>query len=181
MINFNSNKITQILAFFFLNPKRRLYLKELANILEIDNGNLSRYLKSLVEEGILKVEIEGKQKYFLLDSSYPFLKNLKKMLTGSVSPEVLIKKALAPIKGLERAYLFGSYASGKLKENSDLDILLIGSHDSIEVREVLASLQRRLGREINIIDYSVEEYEKRLKEKDDFLDRVFHESMLTLK
>ena len=62
-----------------------------------------------------------------------------------------------------------------------MDILLIGSHDSIEVREVLASLQRRLGREINIIDYSVEEYEKKLKEKDDFLDRVFHESMLTLK
>jgi len=181
MINFNSNKIKQILAFYFLNKRSRLYLKELSDILEIDKGNLSRYLNSLVEEGVLRAEIEGREKYFLLNSSYPLLNNLKKMMATSVSPETLLKKSLSSIKGLEHAYLFGSYASGKLKKDSDLDILLVGSHDSIEVRENLISLQRRLGREINIVDYSVEEYKEKLKEKGGFLARVSREPKLILK
>lgn len=80
MIKLNSPKNHQILAFFFLNPKRRLYLKEIADILEIDNGNLSRYLHSLSQEGILKTETEGRQKYFSLNTSYPLLKELKKII-----------------------------------------------------------------------------------------------------
>lgn len=181
MINFNSEKIKQILAFYFLNKKSRLYLKELSDILEIDKGNLSRYLNILVSEGILKAEIEGREKYFSLNLSYPLLNNLKKIMAVDIKPEALLKKALFPIKGLEHAYLFGSYASGKFTKNSDLDVLLIGGHDSIEVREHLTSLQRRLGREINIVDYSTEEYKKKLQEKGGFLTRVFQAPKIILK
>jgi DNA-binding MarR family transcriptional regulator len=74
------SKKSSNISIFFLNPKRRLYLKEIADILEIDNGNLSRYLHSLSQEGILKTETEGRQKYFSLNTSYPLLKELKKII-----------------------------------------------------------------------------------------------------
>lgn len=181
MIKLNSPKNHQILAFFFLNPKRRLYLKEIADILEIDNGNLSRYLNSLIEEGILKTETTGRQKYFSLNTAYPLLKELKKIIAPSVKPENLLKSALAKVKGLEGAYIFGSYASSNFKQDSDLDLLLVGSHDAIDVRERLLPLQRGLGREINIVDYSSKEYNRKIKEKDAFLVRVLQGEKIILK
>lgn len=39
------------------------------------------------------------------------------------------------MKNLKNAYIFGSYASGKLSEESDIDLLLIGGHDFLEVQK----------------------------------------------
>jgi predicted nucleotidyltransferase len=181
MIKLNSPKNHQILAFFFLNPKRRLYLKEIADILEIDNGNLSRYLNSLSQEGVLKTETEGRQKYFSLNTSYPLLKELKKIIAPSVKPEYLLANVLAQIEGLESAYIFGSYVSGDFNKNSDIDLLLVGRHDLIDVRERLLPIQRSLGREINIVDYSPQEYREKLTKKDEFLARVLQGEKIVLK
>jgi predicted nucleotidyltransferase len=181
MINFANKKIQQVLAFFFLNAKKSLYLKELSDQLNIDNGNLSRYLNSLVSEGVLKATEEGRQKYFSVNTSYPVLTELKKMLAINVLPEHILRETFSKIKGLEKAYLFGSYASGKFNDKSDLDILLIGSHDPIAVRRELTPLQKRLGREINAIDYTNAEYEKKRKEKGGFLDKVMKEKKIILK
>jgi len=181
MINFKSEKIKQILAFFFLNPKRSLYLKELADILDIDKGNLSRYLNSLVSEGLLKTEISGRQKYFSLDLSYHLLSKLKKMLISEISPEAALRDILSGIRDLQHAYLFGSYVSGNFHKDSDLDLLLVGAHDLMLVRQKLASLQKRLGREINIVDYSPADYKEKLKETGGFLEKVSRSPKLILK
>ena len=70
MINLANKKIQQILTFFFLNPKKSLYLKQLSDQLGLDNGNLSRYLNSLVINGILNAKEEGRQKYFSLNGDF---------------------------------------------------------------------------------------------------------------
>lgn len=181
MINFNNKKIQKILAFFFLNPEVCLYLKELSDQLELDNGNLSRYLSSLVSDGVLTMKEVGRQKYFSLNESYPVLLELKKMMELDISPEYLLKEVFAKIKGLNKAYIFGSYASGDFNSKSDLDILLIGDHNPIDARRELIPLQKRLGREINTIDYTEHEYEKKIKEKDGFLAKVLAGKKIILK
>lgn len=181
MINFNSKQNQQILAFFFLNPKRSLYLKEMADILKIDNANLSRYLNSLLKEGVLKSETKGRQKYFSLNREYPLLSELKKLTMSRVKPEYLLKSALDKLTGLKKAYIFGSYAFGNFKEDSDLDIILVGEHDIVEAREYLLPIERRLGREINVIDYSLKEYEKKIKAKDSFLLKISQGKKIILK
>jgi predicted nucleotidyltransferase len=180
-MNFNSEKIKQILAFFFLNTKRSLYLKELADILDIDKGNLSRYLSSLVSEGVIKADISGRQKYFSLDNSYYLLSELKKMISSEINLESSLRDLLSGVSGLEKAYIFGSYASGKFKDSSDIDLLLVGSHDLIAVRQKLALLQKHSGRDINIVDYSPREYQEKLNEPGEFLYKISQEPKLILK
>jgi len=181
MINLNNKKIQAILAYFFLNNRRSLYLKELSESFNIDKGNLSRYLASLVSEGVLKSEDKGKQKYFSLNREYKFLSELKKMMSADTMPELLLKKSFAKINGLDSAYIFGSYADGKFSDDSDIDVLLIGSHDHISIRREIGVLQKRLGREINAIDYTKEEYNKKVKEKGGFLARVVASPKIILK
>lgn len=181
MLNINNQKIQRILAFFFLNNKRRVYLTKLGESLNIDKGNLSRYLSYLVKEGILKVEEEGRQKYFSLNSSYRFLSALKKMAVDEIGPEYLLKKRLAKLPGLENAYIFGSYAAGHFNDRSDIDLLLIGSHSPLDVYRELGILERDLDREINVVDYSRAEYEQKIKEKDGFLAKVMVSPKIVLK
>lgn len=181
MVNISNKRIQDILSFFFLNPKRRLYLRQLSEDLSIDKGNLSRYLVSLVEEGVLSAEEDGQRKYFFLNGSYPLLSELKRMTAGDVKPEHLLKKKLAKVSGLESAYIFGSYAAGNFGKQSDIDLLLIGSHSPMAARSELVVLQKRLGREINAIDYTREEYKEKMKDKDGFLAKVISGPKIILK
>jgi len=181
MINLTNKKIQQILTFFFLNPKKSLYLKQLSDQLDLDKGNLSRYLNSLVNNGLLSSKEEGRQKYFSLNYHYPVLAELKKMIAINAGPEILLKEMLSKKNNLKKAYIFGSYASGKFNDKSDLDLMLIGDHDPIDIRREIIKLQKQFGREINTIDYTEAEYNRKIKEKDGFLKKVLSEPKIILK
>lgn len=181
MINLNNNKIQQIITFFFLNPRKRIYLKQLSDQLDLDNGNLSRYLTSLVNEGFLNAQEEGRQKYFSLNHNYLVLPELKKMMAVKISPEILLKELFSKFSELKAAYIFGSYASGKFNDKNDLDVMLIGEQNPFDIRREIVKLQKQFGREINIIDYTEAEYNKKIKNQDAFLKKVLAEPKIILK
>ena len=79
MFNLNSTITNRVLRFFFINSGEKGYVNELARILEVDPGNLSRKLKELESEGVLISEFSGKQRYYYLNKKYPLLKETKKI------------------------------------------------------------------------------------------------------
>jgi len=173
MLNLQSQIINQIIGYFFINPRQRLYLKQLSEALGVDAGNLSRKIKKLEIEGIINSEIEGRQKYFFLNPNYPLLAEVRKIHETQFSLPLLFKKALSAISGLKEAYIFGSYAKGILTAESDIDLLLIGAHDALQARRAILPLQKKIGREINTIDFSEDEYREKKIAGDDFLNNVF--------
>ena len=78
MFNIKSKITIKVLNYYFLNPKAKKYINELAGILEIDLGNLDKKLKELKMEGILCSESAGKERYYFLNNKYPLLKEVKK-------------------------------------------------------------------------------------------------------
>jgi len=177
MINFNSNLVNKILGYYLINSDKKSYSLELARLLLVDPGNLSRQLKSLEKEGILESEVIGRQKYFCLNKRYYLLNEVKKIYEVRFSLPLLLKESLASLRGLKEAYIFGSYTKDSLNPDSDIDVLLIGSHDALLARKAILALQKRLGREINIIDFSPEEFKDK-KNTDDFLKNVFSGSYI---
>jgi predicted nucleotidyltransferase len=173
MINLNSNLAVKILSYYFTNPTKKVYTRRLAEILDVDSGNLSKKMVELEKEGLLSSEVEGRQKYFYLNKKYPLLREIKKIHQAKFSLPQLLKKILVGIKGLKEAYIFGSYAKNSLKEESDIDLLLIGEHSAREARMAIFPLQKEIGREINVIDFSESEFKKKKKQKDDFLKNIF--------
>ena len=177
MINFNSNLTNKILGYYLLNDKKRHYLRELAKIFSVDPGNLSRHLSELEKEGIIESEISGQQKYFFLNAGYPLLNEVKRIYEAKFSLPLLLKETLSHLNGLKEVYIFGSYAKNSLEADSDIDVLLIGSHDALAARKAVLPLQKRLGREINMIDFSEREYGAK-KDEDEFLIRVFKDPLI---
>ena len=171
MIGLRSKVTQRVLGYFMLHEGAELYVNEMARRLSLDQGNLDRKLKELEKEGILKSELRGKERYYSLNPSFPLLKEYKKIILKTVGLEHLLKEALQTVRGLRRAYLFGSYAKDRMDLASDIDLLAIGNHNTLDLQKKISEIQKSLGREINVVQMSRAEYEKKQK-SDPFLKSI---------
>lgn len=173
MINLRSKITIKILNYYFLNKEKANYINELARMLDVDPGNLFRKLKELEREGLFSSELRGQQRYFFLNKKYPFLAEYKKMYESKFGLVEILKDKLKKIPGLQEAYIFGSFAKGNFQEESDIDLLLVGNHEYEKIGPMISLLEKRLKREINVVDFSKDEFLKRKKIGDDFIKNVF--------
>ncbi|PIS32114.1 hypothetical protein COT40_01790 [Candidatus Peregrinibacteria bacterium CG08_land_8_20_14_0_20_41_10] len=180
MLGYRSQITVKIFGYYFLNPSKAHYINELADMLNVDVGNLFRKLKELEKEGILVAEQQGNQRYFKLNKNYPLLKELKKTYEIKYGLTRRLSEKIKDLKKLKEAYIFGSYAQNKLQQESDIDILLIGDHSTIEAKRLILPLQKIIKREINIIDLSLKELESRKKNKDAFISTLFSQKIIKI-
>lgn len=180
MISLRSKITQKILNLFFLNEKERFYINELAKLIKEDTANVHKKLLELKKEGLFSDEFSGKERFFFLNPKYPFLKEYKKIILKGFGFEKILKEKLSKLKGINSVYVFGSYAENKLSLESDIDVLIIGNADIIELQKSLVEIQRLTGREINSIELTKKEFERRKKEKDEFLTDIFSKKYIKI-
>ena len=180
MISLRSKVAIKLLDYYFLNPDSQYYINELARILELDPKNTETKLKEFEKEGLFKSEFRGKQRYFFLAKDNPVLEHYRQIFLKTYGIEKRLKDMLSNIKGLKEAYIFGSYASNKMDSSSDIDILAIGTHSVLELQRVIAKLQKDTGREFNVTNLSLNEFEAKKKNKDPFINSVFKTKIIRL-
>lgn len=180
MISLRSKITRKILNLFFLNEQESFYINELAKLIKEDPSNVYKKLMELKEEGILSDEFRGKERYFFLNRKYPFLKEYKKIILKGLGFEKILKERLRKLKGIDSVYIFGSYVKNRLSLESDIDILIVGNYNILKLQKILLEIQKLTGREINSIELTKEEFEKRKKEKDPFLKDVFSKKYIRI-
>ena len=83
-----------------------------------------------------------------------------------------LRDALDKIAGIQLAFIFGSYAKGEEKADSDVDLLIIGGVDMNRLDSSVGKMEKMLGREINYVLYSMKEFKSKRKAEDGFLMEV---------
>ena len=179
MVSFKSKVAQKVLNYFFLNEGEELYVNEAARLLQEDPKNVYRMLVLFEGEGLLKSCFKGRERYFRANKISPEYKNYKAVFLRSAGVERLLKNALSGLKGLKNAYIFGSYANSGFAAQSDIDILLVGSHKPLEAERAILKPRKNLGRELNIVNMTPEEYERK-SGKDQFLKSVFEKKTIRL-
>ncbi len=179
MISLRSNITRQVLAGLFLKPQGSFYVNELARRLKLDSGNLTRKLHELESAGLLKSESRGREKYYSLDPKYPLFQEYRHIVMKTVGVENSLKQLLKTLPGVQKAYIFGSYAEDRMDSASDIDLLVVGAHKTMDLQRKLSKLQRTVSREINVISLSSEEYESKRKNHD-FFKSIEKKSSITL-
>ena len=180
MLILNSKPRQRLLAYYFTNPKARRHLRDLAAQLSIDPSNLSRELRRMEREGLFHSEISGRQKYFQLNRKYPLFKEVRGIVTKTMGAKFQIAEALQKIKGIEQAFLYGSFARNQQDAVSDIDVLIIGNPNAESLAVAIRKLEARLGREINYTVLSRKEFTARRKLKDAFLKNVWRNKRVPL-
>jgi len=182
MAPFTGSKLkSKILSYFFTNPEKSFYVRELGIILNEDPGNLSRELRKLEQEGIFISSTKGPVKIYSLDKKYPAFNDLKNIIFKTEGIEGSLRQLVSEYTGIELAFIYGSYAKGKEKGNSDIDIVVVGSFPRDEFTIKLRVLESRLNREANFSSYTKAEFYKESEKKGGFLNMVIKGKIILLK
>ncbi len=173
MFNIRSQTENKILNYFFLNEDSKVYINELARIIESDPKNVYRILLRLEKIGLLTTEFRGKERYFYLNKKNPLYKEYKNVFLKTAGIETLLQEKVRKISEIKEAYIFGSYANNRYSSESDIDVLLVGTHSPLRAQRVFYKIQKNIGREINIVNITPEELKKRRISGDQFIKSIF--------
>lgn len=170
---FGSKLRTKILGWLFTHTDQRYFVRQLTNLIKEDSTNVSRELIKLEKAGIVVSTTEGRQKYYQANSKSPIFNELKSIVRKTFGVADVIREALSPVsKNIKAAFIFGSVARSSDDRKSDIDVMIIGNITFDDAVSSVIKAQEILKREINPVVYPVEEFKKRLKEKQGFVMEV---------
>ncbi|MBI2598128.1 MAG: nucleotidyltransferase domain-containing protein [Candidatus Diapherotrites archaeon] len=171
----------KIITVFMPELINEFNIRELAKKASISYDAAYRHIKVLVEKSILREKQVGKATVCSLNLNNivarKYLENISISKTEEfLKKDVVLKKMFSElVENLKKAapnellcvVLFGSYARGEQKENSDVDILIISS--TFDAREKLerecGGIEHRYGRDIASLITTASEFVKMLKSK----------------
>lgn len=150
--------VQRVLAATLTQPTKTFTLKDLLDRAGAGRGSAQQQIDRLVRSGVLKEEPRrGRQRsiganpdHFL----YPELRAIARKTFGLVDP---IREALAAyVDRIEEAFIFGSVASEQDTGDSDIDLMIIGSVDPLDLFPVSTMLREMLGRKVhfNVYDHA---------------------------
>lgn len=178
---FSSKLRIKLLDVFLSLPDARFYIRELERKIKEEAKNVSRELKNLEALGLLLSEKQGNLKYYSVNENFFLYPELKAIIFKTTGVQGLLKEAVERLKGIETAFIYGTYATGKESESSDVDIMIIGKPDLTELNEIISDLEEKLNREINYMCFDQEEFKERRKAGDAFINDVLSGEKIMLK
>jgi len=156
----------------FANP-RGAYLRELERKTGVNSRQLLRELRVLRDAGILTAERVGNLVLYRFNKDCPVYDEIQSLTRKTVGLADVVRQALEPFgERIERAYIFGSFARGDERADSDVDLMIVGHVARRELATPLREVGDILGREINTMVHTLREYAKALADKDSFVSAV---------
>jgi predicted nucleotidyltransferase len=174
---FASRAGAAILAETFGAPDRELYLRELVRLTGFAPRTIQLELNRLVATGLLTDRRDGNRRYVRAAKSHPLYAPFREIVlkTSGIVPQLRIALVDARVAF---AFVFGSVAAGTAREQSDVDLLVVGTDGLRRVAGLLRVVQDALAREITPIVWTPAEYVQRRERGDRFLRRVLSEPRL---
>jgi len=155
---FRSPEQERLLAELFVFADQPLSLSELAQRTGTSMGGVHKEVERLERSGLVVSKTSGRSRLVEPNRSSPVYTELRGLLTKSMGPGPLLRDALSGIAGIEEAFIFGSWADPDRVGPHDIDLMVIGDPDLGQVYEKVAAVESEVGRPINVVLRSQEEW-----------------------
>jgi len=170
------------LAVLLLQPQSAFHLRELARMTGSHAGTLAREMDKLARTGLLLRNEQGNQVRYSANTSHPLFDDLAALFRKTHGVVPAVREALAPLDDQIRlALVFGSVARGTTSPGSDVDLLVLGSVDFMALAQAAFPLHAALGREVNTVLYTPEEFAQRARSGDAFARDILAKPQLFVK
>lgn len=178
MITLKSKSEKELLNYFFIHENERLYVNELVRRLGIDKRNLLKKLSELEKLGLFVTDFVGNLKFYSLNKKFALYKEYRNIILKTAGIEQHLREILTELQDVKRAFIYGSFATNKMNISSDIDIMVIGDHDIVELQKAIGQLQKKYDREINVISMDAKEFKS--KRQDPFVAGVLNKKRIEL-
>ncbi len=136
-----------------LHPGEEYSVTDLANLLSIPQSTISGEVRRLSDAGILAVRAVGRSRLVRTDTRSQLVPPLTELLTLTYGPHAVIADEFGALAGMVEVIIFGSWAARYAGERGpvpqDLDVLVVGSPDRLEMYEATNRAEERLRRPVN--------------------------------
>ena len=171
----------RVLALLLLRPEEHSHVREISRLTGVPAGSLHRELKLLADAGLLARHTAGNQVRYQANRGCPIFQELAGIFRKTSGLADIIRVALLPLSDkVKAAFVFGSVAKGEERAASDVDVCIVGSASFTEVVMVLADMRQKLGREINPLVMTSEQFISKLEAGEQFVTRIMSEPKLFL-
>ncbi len=184
MGKYNINQTTlKILSLYRADYAKSLHLREIARETKIDVNPISRQLKRLEENRLLNSKEKGRNREYSLDLTNTTTLYYMTMAEAYVTIAYLGENF--PIKRLMDStsqhinviiLLFGSYATGTKRRESDIDLFLISG--SVSRGKKLRSEGRLLNREVNVKTSDPDSFLQGLRRRDPLIMEILSDHII---
>jgi DNA-binding transcriptional ArsR family regulator len=143
-----SDALGRMLSELYLNPGMELTASEIARRTQSSLSNASRELTRLETAGYVRSRRSGRNRYLTANAAHPLFAPISAILLHAYGPLAVLPRFLSGVRGIEEAYIYGSWAARLLGEEGrdpdDIDVLAIGSSVDLNDLEVASESARAL-------------------------------------
>jgi len=172
----NQNKVLEVL---FNNPNKSYYLNELGRLINKKPGVFQRDINNLVKIGLLESLIDGNRRFFVLNKKYYLYNELKSIFFKTTGIEGSVREAFSGLNSLDKVFIYGSYAQGTEKSNSDIDLFIVGTIDENIIIDKVSLLEDKFSKEFNYILMTSKEFEEK-KKQSSFVKNVLDNKIIEI-
>ena len=144
----------EALTAVLLHPDREWSLTELAHLVGASLPTIQREIKRAEEAGVVRSRRLGNTRLVRADPEGALTGPLTELLLQSLGPKQVVTEALTGMRGVDAAYLFGSWAARYVGQRGrapqDVDVLVIGEPDRDALDEALARAEQRLALPVQV-------------------------------
>jgi len=165
-----------LLATLLLRPDERFHVRELGRMTGFSPGSIHRELKVMAAAGLLRQERVGNQVLYQADASCPLFEELASIFRKTTGLADFLRDALRDLGDkIDIAFVFGSMARGTQRSSSDVDVMVLGDAQLIDVVTALAPVAEVIGREINPVVSATAMFVEKLGVNKSFATRIMNE------
>jgi predicted nucleotidyltransferase len=163
-----------LLAALLLQETRRWTMHDLAAAVEAPASSVHRELDRAVAAGILERDAAARPHQFTAATGSPFYQSLRTLLSLAVGVESQLRDVLADLS-ITVALLHGSWVTGPLTRDSDIDLLVVGDVDLRDVRRRVRPVGKSLGRGIDVTVFTRDEFIALARSRASFARHILYE------
>ena len=173
---FGSKTRAKLLKLFFSNPEKSFYVREMTRVIDEQINSVRRELLNLENIGIIKNETFDNKIYYSANAKHPFTKPLTDMFSKKISSteskeikDTTWEEYSRPVKN----YLKGLVVTNRLPGQDGIDLLIVGNDRTKKLTRWAEVIEKKLGKPINYVIMSVDDYTYRKNVRDRFIREIF--------
>ncbi len=148
---FRSRAQEAILGELLCRPGAVPTVSDLVRRTDTPLATVSREVARLADFAYVKIDVHGRNHLVRVNWDHPHVRIIAQLLDLTYGPQVHIADALEGLDGVEEVYIFGSWAARREgivgPAPHDIDILVVGSANLLDVSARLVPLAEGMGTE----------------------------------
>jgi len=170
-----SPALARLLIHFVLHPSHALGFRALQRHTGLGHRSLVNELDRLTSLGVITREApsDGPGPLYRALPRARIWRLARELVRETALPSRILEDALAHLPELDLAFVFGSIATDKARPDSDVDLLIVGSHlDTTSIARETLEAAALLGREVNVTSLTAEQLRARAQRGSRFIRTV---------